>query len=202
TRAFGGSRLVSSRYDSSVLGFQSAVAPARMASRLCGVSGVRGGSACGPSTLWRSKVAVLEVSPRTVLCSFLVFVALPSRLRCIAWLPCVLVRFPRTVCCCPGESFSQDCFALVHAIVVLPQSLRCAVGLAAAFWQVFPERCLGCSGGGSYRTSSCCFCSSACCSVLSDGLGCSIIGLCILVKVLPRIALCRFRWMFFLGVLY
>ncbi|MQM20320.1 hypothetical protein Taro_053338, partial [Colocasia esculenta] len=31
----------------------------------------------------------------------LVAVVLPSRLRCIAWLPCVLVRFPRTVGCCP-----------------------------------------------------------------------------------------------------
>ncbi|MQM03973.1 hypothetical protein Taro_036761, partial [Colocasia esculenta] len=24
-----------------------------------------------------------------------------SVLRCIAWLPCVLVRFPKTICCCP-----------------------------------------------------------------------------------------------------
>ncbi|MQL99422.1 hypothetical protein Taro_032146, partial [Colocasia esculenta] len=29
--------------------------------------------------------------------------ALPSRLRCIALVPCVLVRFPRTVGGCPGE---------------------------------------------------------------------------------------------------
>ncbi|MQL91548.1 hypothetical protein Taro_024159, partial [Colocasia esculenta] len=42
TRASGGSRSVSSRYCSSVLGCQSAVAPAYMASRPCGVSGVRG----------------------------------------------------------------------------------------------------------------------------------------------------------------
>ncbi|MQL83505.1 hypothetical protein Taro_015983 [Colocasia esculenta] len=35
---------------------------------------------------------------------WLVAVALPSRLRCIAWLPCVLVWFPRTVGCCSGES--------------------------------------------------------------------------------------------------
>ncbi|MQM10024.1 hypothetical protein Taro_042911 [Colocasia esculenta] len=64
-------------------------------------------------------------------------------LRCIAWLPCVLVRFPRNVCCCPGEGFSQDCFTLISVVAVLPQSLRCAVGLASAFWQVFLERCLG-----------------------------------------------------------
>ncbi|MQL99628.1 hypothetical protein Taro_032353 [Colocasia esculenta] len=60
-------------------------------------------------------------------------------LRCIAWLPCVLVRFPRTVCCCSGEGFSQDCFVLVSTVAVLPQSLRCAVGLAGAFWRVFPR---------------------------------------------------------------
>ncbi|MQM15615.1 hypothetical protein Taro_048562 [Colocasia esculenta] len=43
----------------SVLGYQSIVAPTCMASRPCGVPEVRGGSACGPSTLWRSEVAVL-----------------------------------------------------------------------------------------------------------------------------------------------
>ncbi|MQM09926.1 hypothetical protein Taro_042811 [Colocasia esculenta] len=31
-------------------------------------------------------------------------------------------------------------------------------------------------------------------SVLSDGPCCLVVGLCILVKVLPRIALCRFWW--------
>ncbi|MQM13041.1 hypothetical protein Taro_045963 [Colocasia esculenta] len=122
-------------------------------------------------------------------------------LRCIAWLPCVPVRFPRTVCCCPGEGFSQDYFALISTVVVLPQSLRCAVGLAGAFWRVFLERRLGGSGGGSPRTCLRCFCSSACCSVLSDGLCCLVVGLCILVKALPRIALCRFWWRFFPGVL-
>ncbi|MQM20452.1 hypothetical protein Taro_053473 [Colocasia esculenta] len=142
-----------------------------------------------------------------MLCPFLVAVALPSRLRCIAWLPCVLVRFPRTVFCCPGESFSQDYFVLVSAISVLPQGLRYAasVGLAGAFWRVFPERCLCGSGGGSPRTDLCCFCSSACCSVLSDGLCSLVVGvvhsgegssqdrpLSLLAEVLPRSALCSF----------
>ncbi|MQL68735.1 hypothetical protein Taro_001013, partial [Colocasia esculenta] len=126
-------------------------------------------------------------------------------LRCIAWLPCVLVRFPRTVCCCPGEGFSPDCFTPVSAVAVLPQSLRCVVGLARAFWQVFPEQYLGGSGGGSPRTDLCCFCSSACCSVLSDGLYCLVIWvvhsgegssqnrpLSLLAEVLPRSALCLF----------
>ncbi|MQL92259.1 hypothetical protein Taro_024872 [Colocasia esculenta] len=67
--------------------------------------------------------------------------------------------------------------------------------------QFFPERCLGGSGEGSLRIGLCCFCSPACCSVLSDGPCCLVVGLCILVKVLPRIALCRFWWRFFPGVL-
>ncbi|MQM01578.1 hypothetical protein Taro_034336 [Colocasia esculenta] len=106
-------------------------------------------------------VESVEGFPITVLCPFLVAVALPSRLRCIAWLPCVLVRFLRTVFCCPGESFSQDCSVLISAIAVLPQGLRYAasVGLAGAFWRVFPERCLRGSGGGSPMTDLCCFCS-------------------------------------------
>ncbi|MQL78137.1 hypothetical protein Taro_010559 [Colocasia esculenta] len=57
---------------------------------------------------------------------------------------------------------------LFLSVVVLPQGLRCAVGLVGAFWQVFPERCLGGSGGGSsqYRP------------------------LLFLAEVLPRSALC------------
>ncbi|MQM22371.1 hypothetical protein Taro_055422 [Colocasia esculenta] len=51
----------------------------------------------------------------------------------------------RLVALCSGE----DCSMLVSAIAVLPQSLRCAVGLAGAFWRLFPERCLGGSCGGS-----------------------------------------------------
>ncbi|MQL92805.1 hypothetical protein Taro_025438, partial [Colocasia esculenta] len=62
TRAPSGFRSVFSRFRSPVLGCQSVVAPARVASRPRGVFEVRGGSACGPSTLWRSKVAVLVLS--------------------------------------------------------------------------------------------------------------------------------------------
>ncbi|MQM18383.1 hypothetical protein Taro_051372, partial [Colocasia esculenta] len=60
TRASGGFCSVSSRFRSLVLGCQSVMAPACVASRPCGMSTVRGGSACGPSTLWRSEVAVVE----------------------------------------------------------------------------------------------------------------------------------------------
>ncbi|MQL70894.1 hypothetical protein Taro_003196, partial [Colocasia esculenta] len=93
-----------------------------------------------------------EVFPRTVLCLFLVVAALPSglRLRCIVWLPCVLVRFPRTVGCCPGEVRSQDCSGLVSAGYCATSGLRYAVVvLAVAFClfglrsgDVFPERLL------------------------------------------------------------
>ncbi|MQL88583.1 hypothetical protein Taro_021157 [Colocasia esculenta] len=99
-------------------------------------------------------------------------------LRYIAWLPCVLVRFPKTVCCCPGEGFSQDCFALVSVVAVLPQSLMCAVGLAGAFWRVFPKQCLGGSSGGSPQT---------CLRSSQDS------PLSLLVEVLPRSALCLFQ---------
>ncbi|MQL75893.1 hypothetical protein Taro_008274 [Colocasia esculenta] len=77
----------------------------------------------------------------------LVVVALPSRLRCIAWLLCVLVRFLITVGCCPGEVRSQDCSGLVSAGCCATSVLRHdVVVLAVAFWRVFPERCLGGSG--------------------------------------------------------
>ncbi|MQM10026.1 hypothetical protein Taro_042918 [Colocasia esculenta] len=52
---------VSSQFRSPVLGCQSVVAPACLASRPRAVSRVQGGSTCGPSTLWRSEVAVLVV---------------------------------------------------------------------------------------------------------------------------------------------
>ncbi|MQM08173.1 hypothetical protein Taro_041026 [Colocasia esculenta] len=105
------------------------------------------------------------------------------------------------------------CWLVVSSSEVLPElfsvgfggseGLRYAasVGLAGAFWRVFPERCLGGSGRGSPRTGLCCFCSSAGCSIFSDGPCCLVVGLCILVKVLPRIALCHSWQRFFPGVL-
>ncbi|MQM04094.1 hypothetical protein Taro_036890 [Colocasia esculenta] len=81
-----------------------------------------------------------------------------------------------------------------------------SVGLAGAFWRVFPERCLGGSGGGSPRTVLCCFCSSAGCSILSDVSCCLVVWvvhsgegssqdhpMSLLVEVLPRSALRSFR---------
>ncbi|MQM11606.1 hypothetical protein Taro_044511 [Colocasia esculenta] len=97
--------------------------------------------------------------------------------------------FPRTVCCCSGEGFSQDCFVLVSAVAVLPQSLRCAVGLAGAFWRVFPRAV---PWWFWWRFSQ---------DRLALLLQFCLLQLCILVKVLPRIALCRFWRRFFPGVL-
>ncbi|MQL91866.1 hypothetical protein Taro_024482 [Colocasia esculenta] len=79
-------------------------------------------------------------------------------------------------------------------------------GWAGAFWRIFPERCLGGSGGGSPRTGLRCFCSPACCNVLSDGPCCLVVWivhsgegssqdrpLSLLAEVLPKSALCLFR---------
>ncbi|MQM03669.1 hypothetical protein Taro_036457 [Colocasia esculenta] len=49
------------RHRCLVLGCQSMVALACVASRPHGVSGVWGGSACGPSTFWRSEVVMFVV---------------------------------------------------------------------------------------------------------------------------------------------
>ncbi|MQL89101.1 hypothetical protein Taro_021683, partial [Colocasia esculenta] len=56
-----GSGLVAVVVTVPVLGCQSVVALACVVSRPCGVSRVRGGSVCGPSTLWRFEVAMLVV---------------------------------------------------------------------------------------------------------------------------------------------
>ncbi|MQM08819.1 hypothetical protein Taro_041676 [Colocasia esculenta] len=233
---------------------ESVVAPACMAFRPGGVSTVRGGSACGPSSLWRSEVVVLESSElramfcktpgatagvrevgslqlvsergsteicvrlpcmvhvcaavgcgcccaacmgiviaqclcrggevgggllgsgpsiwRTLvgkssasLCAVLCLVGIVARAKQML---CVLLEFfsigsggSENRCCCPGEGFSQDYFALLSAVAaVLPQGLRYAasVGLAVPLAVVF-------------------------------SLMVRVVGLCILVKVLPRIAL-------------
>ncbi|MQM03552.1 hypothetical protein Taro_036337 [Colocasia esculenta] len=78
---------VSSRFRSPVLGCQSMVAPACVASRPRGVSKVRGGSTCGPSTLWRSEVAVLMCS-EVLACS------------CMPWLADGPLEGPCVPCAC------------------------------------------------------------------------------------------------------
>ncbi|MQL73222.1 hypothetical protein Taro_005551 [Colocasia esculenta] len=64
------------------------------------------------------------------------------------------------------------------------EGLRYVVDLAGAFWRIFPELCLGGSGGGSPRIDLRCFCSSACCSVLFEVLCRLVVGLCILFLLL------------------
>ncbi|MQM04719.1 hypothetical protein Taro_037523 [Colocasia esculenta] len=74
---------------------------------------------------------------------WLIAIALPSRLRCIAWLLCVLVQFPRTVGCCPGEICSQDYFGLVSADCCATSGLRyAAIVFGLRSGDVFPERLL------------------------------------------------------------
>ncbi|MQM15352.1 hypothetical protein Taro_048296, partial [Colocasia esculenta] len=74
------------------------VAPARVASRPCGVSGILGGSVCRPSTLWRSEVAVLVVRCRSHLV--------------VAW-----SRWESCVCHDLGW-WSWRCTVLFHCLVV------------------------------------------------------------------------------------
>ncbi|MQM13515.1 hypothetical protein Taro_046442 [Colocasia esculenta] len=132
-----------------------------------------------------------------MLCSFLVAIAFPSRLRCIAWLPCVLVRFPRTVCCCPGEGFSQGNSVLVSTVAVLPQSLRCAVGLAGSS----QDRPLSLLSEVLPRSALCSFRATVVLSLWFEV--CRLVGLrsgevlpgrllALLVEVLPKSALCLF----------
>ncbi|MQM14673.1 hypothetical protein Taro_047609 [Colocasia esculenta] len=137
-----------------------------VASRPCGVSGVRDGFACGPSTLWRSEVAMLAVRRRSHL------VVAWSRRMCRGLLPlcarlrwflrescvchdlgsevccwfgwCVLAGFPRMVPWWFWWRFSQDRFAFA---VLFAAVFSLMVRVVWSF------------------------------------------GLCILVKVLPRIAL-------------
>ncbi|MQM20621.1 hypothetical protein Taro_053646 [Colocasia esculenta] len=157
-----------------------------MASQPCGVSGVRDGSACGSSTLWRSKVAVLAVRRRSHLVvpwsrQFPVFevpAALASKGLVIPIGPCSRGSPPLLPSARGSSSrelgvgrvarrrlwrrvvVSSRLLRARFCRAVLPQGLRYAasIGLAGAFWRVFPERCLGGSGGGSSRTSLCCFC--------------------------------------------
>ncbi|MQL81774.1 hypothetical protein Taro_014229 [Colocasia esculenta] len=271
-------------------GSRSVVAPACVVSRPCGMSTVRGGFACGPSTLWNAEVAVLSVfrsvggdanfgvpggglGGRAVTvgvrlpCKFRVCTTVGCSCCCVACVASMVARCVRAVvarlavdslvvvfpyggglqasrgavllvifdafeCVCIPKaeracvwcglhrcrvsalllelsrcsvcrvaSLVERCdtcpcllSAWLRCIAWLPYvlGLRYAVVLAGAFWWVFPERCLGGSSGGSPRTILCCFCSSACCSVLFDDPCCLVIGLCIPVKVLPRIVLCHF----------
>ncbi|MQM05304.1 hypothetical protein Taro_038110 [Colocasia esculenta] len=106
-----------------------------------------------------------------------------------------------SLCCLVG----RRCVALeveVHRLVavcsgdVFPDRLAVPLCVLVSF----PERCLGGFSGGSPRTGSprtCsrCFYSSACCSVsLRWSVLFGRLVLCVLVKVLPKIALCRFWW--------
>ncbi|MQL68342.1 hypothetical protein Taro_000635, partial [Colocasia esculenta] len=104
-----------------------------------GVSEVQGGSACGPSTLWRSEMVVFGV--RADGCFGIVFDTAGSAgvLSGPTWLWVVALLFSTalTVGCCPGEGCSQDYFRLVSAGCCAISGLRYAVVvLASAFWWV------------------------------------------------------------------
>ncbi|MQM19093.1 hypothetical protein Taro_052093, partial [Colocasia esculenta] len=212
TRASSGFHSVFSRFHSPVLGCQSVVTPTRDVSQPRGVSGVQSGSACGPSTLWRSEVVVLVASLGAVL---LVAISI--------WV-CVPLWLRETAC---GVAFTDAGLLPVELVEgVLAFSDTCLWLLSAGCWlvvnsgEVLPKLfSVGSSGKPfvvllvrvSLRTNGAlvvlmevlpgpaCI-ASACCSVLLDGPCCLVVGLRILVKVLPRIALCRFWRRFSPGV--
>ncbi|MQM10866.1 hypothetical protein Taro_043764 [Colocasia esculenta] len=93
------------------------------------------------------------------------------------------------------------CELWLRCIAWLPcvLGLRYVVVLVGVFWRVCLELCLGGSGGGFPRIGLRCFCSSACCGVLSEV--CRLVGLhsgevlprrllALLVEVLLKAALC------------
>ncbi|MQM15687.1 hypothetical protein Taro_048638 [Colocasia esculenta] len=112
--------------------------------------------------------------------------------RCVVLFRCLVVP-----CCrCP----------VCRVASLVERCDTCLWFLSAWHWLVMSsEWCLRGSGGGSPRTGLCCFCSSACCSVLSDGLCSLVVGvvhsgegssqdppLSLLAEVLYRSALCSF----------
>ncbi|MQM20852.1 hypothetical protein Taro_053881 [Colocasia esculenta] len=195
------------RFRGPVLGCQSVVVPTCVASRLGGVSEVRDGSACRSSTLWRSEVAVLAVRRHSHLvvpwsrqiCGWRCDPRDPWRgsgrsgrysgikarslLRLVCGFP---VRFVCTL------QVGCSCCCVTHVVSVVARRVHVMVARLAldSLAVVFPVWRTGVGKS-----------SSACYSVLSDGPCCLVIGLCILVKVLPRIALCRVWRRFFPGVL-
>ncbi|MQM19723.1 hypothetical protein Taro_052733 [Colocasia esculenta] len=90
-----------------------------------------------------------------------------------------------------SESFSQDCSVLVSAVVVLPQGLS---GFSQNYALVVLVEVL---------PGPACVVSAVLLAAVFSLMVRVVwsFGLCILVKVLPRIALCRFWRRFFLGVL-
>ncbi|MQM13214.1 hypothetical protein Taro_046137 [Colocasia esculenta] len=89
--------------------------------------GSGGGERCPLVEVHRLAAVFWWCFPELFVVVLSVTVALPSRLRCIAWLPCVLVRFSKTVGCCPGEVRSQDCSGLVSAGCCATSGLRVVV---------------------------------------------------------------------------
>ncbi|MQM15351.1 hypothetical protein Taro_048297 [Colocasia esculenta] len=169
---------VFSQFRGPVLGCQSVVAPAYVVSRPRGVFEIRSGSTCGPSTLWRSEVVVFEVRHRSHL------VVPWSRQVCRGLLPlCARLRLFRVrFCCCGAASGFEVCYWFGWCVLLgFPRTVPWW------FWWRFSQDRLA-------------FLLLAIVFSLMVHVGWSF-GLCVLVKVPPRIALCRLWQRFFPGVL-
>ncbi|MQM01217.1 hypothetical protein Taro_033968 [Colocasia esculenta] len=97
--------------------------------------------------------------PELIVVVLLVAIALPSRLRCIAWLPYVLVWFFRIVGCCPGahccdllvesSSLGLDCCVQsAHLLLVKVEDLDPMCGpVFGQFAVLLASKFLGCASG-------------------------------------------------------
>ncbi|MQM15688.1 hypothetical protein Taro_048639, partial [Colocasia esculenta] len=111
---------------------------------------------------------------------WLVANALPSRLRCIAWLPCVLVRFSELLVVVLVRFALRTNDALVVLVEVLPEPVvllplsvvfSLLVVCLGGVLVMVPRTALGALGGGS--SQSCLVCFAGCCSLGGDELSLS-----------------------------
>ncbi|MQL96371.1 hypothetical protein Taro_029043 [Colocasia esculenta] len=108
----------------------------------------------------------------------------------------------RTVSCCPGEACSQDYSGLVFAGCCATSGLRyVVVVLAGAFWWVSQNGALVVLV--EVLPGPACVASAVLLAAVFSLMVRVVwsFGLCVLVKVLPRISPYRFWWRFFPGVL-
>ncbi|MQM22977.1 hypothetical protein Taro_056037, partial [Colocasia esculenta] len=132
-----------------VLRCQSIVALACVASRPRSVSGVQGGSTCGLSTLWRSKVAMLVVTlPSHVVARCSLLTPLLSSARGSSSQKLGVGRVAETaVAPCVASSSESECFGIVaraKQMFCVPSLVRCSWSSSLLVLEKvsFPQNCV------------------------------------------------------------